>query len=76
MVDLPDDSASKESACSAGNIRYVGSIPGEGRSHGRGITNPLQFFLPEKSHGQSSLVGYSPKCHKEWDTTKQLSTYT
>ena len=27
-------------------------------------------FLPEKSHGQRSLVGYGPKDHKEFDTTK------
>ena len=28
--------------------------------------------LPGKSHGQRSLVGYSPWGHKESDTTKQL----
>ena len=27
-------------------------------------------FLPGKSHGQSSLEGYSPWGHKELDTTK------
>ena len=32
--------------------------------------NPLQYFLPEKSHGQRSLVGYSPKGCKELETTK------
>ena len=30
--------------------------------------------MPEKSHGQRSLGGYSPKRHKELDTTEQLST--
>ena len=30
-------------------------------------------FLPGKSHGQRSLVGYSPWGHKESDTTEQLS---
>ena len=33
--------------------------------------NPLQYFLPEQSHGQRSLVGYSPKGCKELDMTKQ-----
>ena len=33
------------------------------------------IFLPEKSHGQRSLVGYSPKCLKELNVTEQLSTY-
>ena len=28
-----------------------------------------------KNHGQGSLVGYSPWCHKESDTREQLSTY-
>ena len=30
-------------------------------------------FLPGKSHGQSSLVGYNPWGHKESDTTKQVT---
>ena len=30
------------------------------------------IFLPGESHGQRSLVGYSPWCHKESDTTEQL----
>ena len=31
-------------------------------------------FSPGKSHGQRSLVGYSPWGHKESDTAEQLST--
>ena len=34
-------------------------------------TTPV--FLLEKSHGQRSLVGYSPMVCKELDKTKQLS---
>ena len=30
---------------------------------------PTPVFLPEKSHGQRSLVGYSPWGCKELDTT-------
>ena len=30
-------------------------------------------FLPGKFHGQRSLVGYSPRGHKESDTTEQLT---
>jgi len=29
---------------------------------------PTLVFLPEKSHGQKSLAGYSPSCCKESDT--------
>ena len=33
---------------------------------------PTPIFLPGKSHGQRSLVGYSPWGPKELDTTEQL----
>ena len=36
--------------------------------------HPTSVSLPGKSHGQSSLVDYSPRGHKESDTTEQLST--
>jgi len=51
------------------------SILGSGRSAGEGNGNQLLIFLPEKSHGQRSVVSYSPKGHKELDTTEQLSKY-
>ena len=34
---------------------------------------PTAVFLPGESHGQRSLVGYSPRGHKESDTTEWLS---
>ena len=44
----------------------VGSVPGMGRRK----QLPIPVFLPEKSHGQGSLVGYSPMgSQKELDTT-------
>ena len=33
---------------------------------------PTPVPLPGKSHGQRTLVGYSPWGRKEWDTTEQL----
>ena len=36
---------------------------------------PAPAYLPEKSHGQRSLVGYRPWGCKELDTTEWLSTY-
>ena len=33
---------------------------------------PIPVFLPGKSHGQRSLIGYSPQDHKELDMTKRL----
>ena len=42
----------------------VGLIPGSGRSPGEGNGNPTLVFLPEKSYGQRSMAGYSPKGHR------------
>ena len=36
---------------------------------------PTPVFLPGESHGQRSLVGYSPWGCKESDMTELLSTY-
>ena len=34
---------------------------------------PSPVFLPGEPHGQRSLVGFSPRGHKESDTTEQLT---
>ena len=34
------------------------------------LEKPTPVFLPGESHGQRSLVGYSPWGHKESDTTE------
>ena len=61
----------KNLPANAGDIRDMSSVPGSGRSSGEGNGNPLTpVFLREKSHGQRSLVGYSPWGHKESDMTK------
>ena len=70
FMGFPGGSDGKESACSAGDLSL---IPGSGRSLGEGNGNPLQYSWPGKSHGQRSLVGYSPRGCKELDTTEQLT---
>ena len=47
-----------------------GSIPGSGRYPGEGNGNLI--LLPGKSHGQRSLVSYSPWGHKESGMTERL----
>ena len=59
----------KASACNTGDL---GSIPGSGRSPWRRKWQPTPVFLPGESHGQRSLVGYSPRGCKESDTTEWL----
>ena len=51
------------------DVRVAGSIPGLGRSLGVGNDNLLQYSY-EKSHGQRSLVDYSPWGPKSFDATE------
>ena len=67
--DSPGGSDGKVSAYNEGDM---GSIPGLGRSPWRRKCQPTPAFLPGKSHGWRSLVGYSPWGRKESDTVEQL----
>ena len=58
---FPGVSEVKVSACNAGDL---GLIPGEGNG------NPLQYSCLENPHAWRSLVGYSPRGHKESDMTE------
>ena len=58
----------KNPPANAGDDRDAGLIPGSGRSPGEGNGNPLQYSCLGESHGERSLVGYSPWGHKESDT--------
>ena len=49
--------------------------PWVGKIFWRRKWQPTPVFLPEKSHEQRSLVGYSPKGHKESDMSELLSTH-
>ena len=52
--------AVKNLPANAGDIRDMGLIPELGRSLGGRAWQPTAVFLPGESHGQRSLVGYSP----------------
>ena len=41
--------------------------------HWRRNWQPTPVFMPEESHGQRRLAGYSPQGRKESDTTEQLT---
>ena len=60
----------KNPSANAGDARDSGSIPRSGRSL-QNKWQPTPVFLPEKFHGQRSLVGYSPWGPKESDMTEQ-----
>ena len=59
----------KESACSAGHVGNGSFHPWVGKIPWRRKWQPTPIFLPEKSHGQRSLVGYSPWGRKCWTQT-------
>ena len=61
-VGFPGVLDGKESACSVGNLGW--KIPW------RRAWQPTPVSLPGESHGQRSLVGYSPWGHKESDRTE------
>ena len=68
-MGLPWWLSGKESACQCGRPEFnpwVGKIPW------RRKWQPALVFLPGKSHGQRSLVGYSPWSCKESDMTERL----
>ena len=57
----------------AGDKR-CGFNPWMGKVAWRRPWQPAPVFVPGESHGQRSLVGYSPWGHKESDMTEGLSS--
>ena len=64
---LPWWLSGKEPGC---QCRRLGFDPWVGRFRWWRKWQPTPVFLPGKSHGQRSPAGYSPRSHKESDTTK------
>ena len=59
--DFPGGARSKEPTVNAGDINDMGSIdPWVMKILWRRVRQSTPVFLPGESHGQRSLVGYSP----------------
>ena len=71
MAGFPGGSGGHESAC-----RRLGVDPWVRKIPRRREWWPTPVFLPEESHKQRSLTGYSPLGCKQSDTTEQLRTHT
>ena len=69
MSGLPGGSVVKNLVCSAEVAGDAGSIP-VGKIPWRRAWQPAPVFLSGESHGQRSLVGYSPQGRKESDMTE------
>ena len=67
---LPGWCSGKESTC---QFRRHGFDPWVGKIPWRRKWQPTPVFLSGKSHGQRSLVGYSPQRCKELDITQPLN---
>ena len=66
-MGFPGGSDGKESAYSTGDLGQEDPLE-------KGMaTQSSPVFLPRKSHGQRSLVGYSPWGLRESDTTELLT---
>ena len=68
--------SSKESTCNAGAAGDVGSIPGSGRSLGRGLGKPLQYSCLENPIDRGAWLATVYKVMKNWTWLKWLSTHT
>ena len=60
----------KESACQCWKSRRCGFNLWVGKIHWRRAWQSTPVFLPGESHEQRSLMGYSPRGHKELDATE------
>ena len=68
---LPRFGASgKEPTCQCRRCRKHGFLSWVRKIPWRRAWQPTPVFLPGESHGQRSLVGYSPQGHTELDTTE------
>ena len=67
---FPGGASSEEPGCQCRRHKRRGFDP-----WGRKL-QPTPVFLPGESHGQRSLVSYSPWGHKESDMTERLTTFT
>ena len=64
----------KNPPANAGDIRDTGSIPGLGRSPGRGHGNPLQYSCLENPMDRGAAWATVYRVIKSWTGLKQLST--
>ena len=75
LEDLQGGTSGKEPA-SGGDIRYLGSIPGLGRSPGGGHGNILQYSCLKNPMDKGAWCATVHRVPKSWRWLKQLNTCT
>ena len=68
--------AVKNQPANAGDVGDMGSIPGLGRSPGRGHGNPLQYSCLENPMDRGAWTLWVHRVAKSWTWLKRLSTHT
>ena len=76
IESLPRWLSGKKSSCQCSRCRRHEFDPWVRKSPRGGNGNPTPVFLPTKTHGQRSLMGYSPGGHRESDATQRLNNKT
>ena len=69
ILGFPGGTSGKEPVCQCRRQKRFGFNPRVRKIAWRRTRQPTPVFLPGESHGQRSLVGYSPQRHKELDKT-------
>ena len=72
IIGFPGGSDGKESAYQGRRCKRRGFDSWVRKIPWRRKWQSTPVFLPGRSHGQRSLVGYSPRGHKESNTTERL----
>ena len=73
IMGFPDGSVGKETHLHCRRLKGCGIDPCVRTIPWRRACQPTRVFLAGESHGQRSLVGYSPKGLKELDKTERLT---
>ena len=69
-LGFPGSTSGKGPACQCRRSKRYEFDPWVGKVPWRRAWQPTPVFLPGESHGQRSLVGYSPWGRKELDTSE------
>ena len=75
-MSFPGGASGNEPGCQCRRRKRHRFEPWVGKILWRRARQPTPVFLPGESHGQRSLVGYSPWGHKESDMTEVISMHT
>ena len=72
----PGQLSGKKSTCNTEAAKGMGSIPGSGRSPGRGNGYPLQYSCLENPMDRGAWWATFHRVIKSWIRLKQLRTHT